>query len=136
MSVAKVVGAQQISLYQKLEAFCEMGVGFLLRSPPLRKILMPAVSDPYFVMQTGESYLQTEIDRDFALYRENGLVATAFGDSDLRLRMLHLDVLDKFLITRHNVLFHHRLMHVLLAVSMSLKSHCSFVSKKKQFAIN
>jgi hypothetical protein len=49
MFAGKVVGAQQMSLYQKLESFYDIGIAFLLHSPTLREILIPALSDPHFV---------------------------------------------------------------------------------------
>ncbi|XP_056013674.1 uncharacterized protein LOC130052531 [Ostrea edulis] len=136
MFAGKVVGAQQISLYQKLERFYKMGVAFLLHSPTLREILIPAVSNPYFVMQTGESYLKSEIYIDIASYCENassrGMV---YASSDFLSNMMHLNVIDQLFSTCQNVIYHDRLINVLVSTSMSLKAQCLFVSKKKRYTI-
>jgi hypothetical protein len=75
MFAGKIIGAQQVSLYQKLESFHSIGIAFLLHSPTLRKILTPALSDPHFVMPTGESYLKSEIDIDVTHCDESFRVA-------------------------------------------------------------
>jgi hypothetical protein len=82
MFAGKVVGAQQMSLYQKLETFYEKGVAFLLHSLTLREILIPAFSDPHFVMPTEESYLKSEIDIDMAFFVEIESTGGAFVASD------------------------------------------------------
>jgi hypothetical protein len=74
MFAGKVIGAQQMSLYQKLETIYEKGVAFLLHSPTLREILIPALSDPLLVMPTGEIYLKSDVDIDIALYLESVII--------------------------------------------------------------
>ncbi|XP_056013684.1 uncharacterized protein LOC130052539 [Ostrea edulis] len=85
MFEGKVVGAQQIFLYQELERFYEIGIALLLHSPTLREILIPAVSDPYFVMPTEESYLKSEIDIDIAFYGESFSCTRVVAESDFRM---------------------------------------------------
>jgi hypothetical protein len=58
MFAGKVVGAQQMSLYQKLETLYEKGYSFLLHSPTLSEILFPALADQGFFMPTDESSLK------------------------------------------------------------------------------
>jgi hypothetical protein len=134
MFAGKVIGAQQVSLYQKLESFYEIGVAFLLHSPTLREILIPALSDPHFVMPTGESYLKSEIDIDIVHYLENQRFMSAMYASDFLLNMMYLNVIDQLLTNCHNVILHDRLVNVLLSTAMSLKTQSLCVSKKKRHA--
>jgi hypothetical protein len=132
MFVGKVVGAQQMSLYQKLESFYDIGVAFLLHSPTLREILMLALTDPQCVMPTGESYLKPEIDIDIAHFGENQCVLNAMYASDFLISMMSLNVIDQLLTNCHNVILHESLVNVLLSTSMSLKTQSLYVSKKKR----
>jgi hypothetical protein len=132
MFAGKVIGAQQVSLYQKLESFYDIGVAFLLHSPTLREILIPALSDPHFVMPTGESYLKSEIDIDIVHYRENFRVMASIFESDFLMNMMELNVIDQLLTNCHNVILHESLVNVLLSTAMSLKTQSFCVSKKKR----
>ncbi|XP_056016767.1 uncharacterized protein LOC130053478 [Ostrea edulis] len=136
MFAGKIVGAQQIFLYQKLETFYKMGVAFLLHSPTLREILIPAVSDPYIVMQTGESYLKSEIDIDITFYTESACSRSIVFVSDFLKNMMHLNVIDQLFTTCQNVVYHDRLIDVLVSTSMSLKAQSLFESKKKRYTID
>ncbi|XP_048766818.2 uncharacterized protein LOC125673909 [Ostrea edulis] len=138
MFAGKVVGAQQMSLYQKLETFYKMGVAFLLHSPTLREILTPALSDPYFVMQTGESYLKSEIDIDIAFCRESVSLLIVTSVSEFLFNMMHLNIIDQLFTNCRNVVsvYHDRLLHVLVSTSMSLKLQSLSVSKKKRYTID
>ncbi|XP_048771271.2 uncharacterized protein LOC125677305 [Ostrea edulis] len=136
MFAGKVVGAQQMSLYQKLETFYNIGVAFLLHSPTLREILIPALSNPYLVMPTGESYLKSEIDIDIAFCCESYRVTGDPVKSDFLANMMHLNVIDQLFSTRHDVIFHVILINVLASTSMSLKAQYSCVSKKRRSTID
>ncbi|XP_056013678.1 uncharacterized protein LOC130052533 [Ostrea edulis] len=136
MFAGKVVGAQQKFLYQKLERFYKMGVAFLLHSPTLREILIPAVSDPYFVMPTGERYLKSEIDIDIAFDGGSFSCRSMVVVSDFLSNMIHLNVIDQLFSTCQNVVFHNMLISVLESTSMSLKAQCLFVSKRKRYTID
>ncbi|XP_048770440.2 uncharacterized protein LOC125676652 [Ostrea edulis] len=132
MFAGKVVGTQQIFLYQELERFYEIGIALLLHSPTLREILIPAVSDPYFVMPTEESYLKSEIDIDIAFDGESFSYTSVVVVSDFLSNMMHLNVIDQLFSTCQNVVYHDMLIRVLESTSMSLKAQCLFVSKKKR----
>jgi hypothetical protein len=132
MFAGKVIGAQQVSLYQKLESFYDIGVAFLLHSPVLREILIPALSVPHFVMPTGESSLKSEIHIDIAHFGENQRVIASMYASDFLIDMIHLNVIDQLLTNCHNVILHDRLVNVLLSTAMSLKTQSLCVSKKKR----
>jgi hypothetical protein len=132
MFAGKIIGAQQVSLYQKLESFYDIGVAFLLHSPTLREILIPALSDPHFVMPTGESNLKSEIDIDIAHFNENSRAMGTMYASDFLINMMRLNVIDQLLTNCHNVTLHESLVNVLLSTSMSLKTQSLCVSRKKR----
>jgi hypothetical protein len=136
MFVGKVVGAQQISLYQKLETFYEMGVAFLLHSPTLREILIPTLSDPHFIMPTGESNLKSEIDIDIAFNSESAGFKSVTRESDLLSNIMNLYVIDQLLLTCQNVVFHEKLINALVSTSMSLKVQYYPVSNKRKYTID
>jgi hypothetical protein len=135
MFAGKVVGAQQVLLYQKLETLYKMGVAFLLQSPTLRGILISALSDPLFVMPTEESYIKSELAIDFAFSREIDRVKW-LSEPNFCLNMIHLYVMDRLYSACHNVIYHDRLIKVLLTASMSLKAQSLCVSKKERYSIN
>jgi hypothetical protein len=128
MFAGKVLGVQQMSLYQKLETLYEIGVAFLLHSPTLREILILAISNPYFVLQTRESY-KPEINIDTSLWLE---FASIFP-SDFLSSMMHLNVIDHLFLTCQNVILHSGLIDVLFSTSMSLKAQCLHASQKKRY---
>jgi hypothetical protein len=139
MFAGKVIGAQQMSLYQKLESFYEIGVAFLLHSPTLREILIPALSDPRFVMPTGESFLKSEIDIDIALYIESQTIQTMtsiFGSADFLSSMAYLNVIDQLVTNHYSVIHNDALVGVLLLTSMSLKTQCLCGSNKSRHTID
>jgi hypothetical protein len=139
MFAGKVIGAQQMSLYQKLESFYEIGVAFLLHSPTLREILIPALSDPHFVMPTGECDLKSEIYIDIALYTESRTIQTMTFASDFLSNMAHLNVImviDRLFTNHHNVVHHDALVDVLLSTSMSLRTQCLCGSSKNRHTID
>jgi hypothetical protein len=136
MFAGKVVGAQQISLSKRLEAFYEKGTAFLLHSATLMEILIPALSDPYFVMPTEESNMKSEIYIDIAFYNESYGCKGPMLESDFLTNVMHLNVIDHLFTKYHNIIYHEFLVHVLLAMSMSLKTQSLFVSMKKRYAID
>jgi hypothetical protein len=106
MFAGRVIGAQQVSLYQKLEKFYKMGVALLLHSPTLRQILIPALSCPHLIMLTGESYLKPEIDMDIAFYDESFRAAGLICESNFLLNAIHLNVIHKLFSTNHIIIPH------------------------------
>jgi hypothetical protein len=136
MFAGKVVGAQQVSLYKKLETFYQMGVAFLFHSPTVRKILFPALSNPYFVIQTEECYLKSESEIDIAVFGESDSEEIGMMGLDLMTNMWYLKVIDQLFSAHHNVVYHLSLLHVLRITSMSLKAQCLSVSQKKRYVFD
>jgi hypothetical protein len=133
MFAGKVVGAQQMALYQKLEAFYNIGIAFLLHSTSLRDILTQVLSNPSFVMPTADSNLKPEVDIDIAFYDESESNRSSFVAQNWLSNLMHLNVIDQLFSNSHNFVYHFALVNVLLSTSMFLKSQFVYVSMKKRY---
>jgi hypothetical protein len=136
MFAAKVVGAQQLYLYEKLETFYKLGVAFLLHSSTLREILIPVLSNPYLVIPKRECDFKSEIDTDITFCCEILTARNTIVVSDFLEIIRQLHVMDQLILTRQDVVFHDRLLLVLLSISMSLKAQSAFLTKKKRYRMD
>jgi hypothetical protein len=86
-------------------------------------------------MPTEESYLKSEIDIDIAFHYETCKPIWIFKQN-FRSNVMHLLVIDRLYSAFHNVIYHDRLIKVLLSTAMSLKAKSFCVSKKERYVID
>ncbi|XP_061176144.1 uncharacterized protein LOC133185101 [Saccostrea echinata] len=128
MFLGKVVGPQQMSLFQKLEKIYTMDVTCLLQSPFLREILIPALSALYL-----KSNIKSELDIDIALQKEMTLSGLDFICTDFQKIKIYLETIGNLSQFNHRTTFQLNVVDVLIAVGMSLKWKCARRTKNKLY---
>ncbi|XP_062601319.1 uncharacterized protein LOC134263039 [Saccostrea cucullata] len=128
MFLGKVVGPQQMTLFQKLEKLYTMGVTCLLQSPSLTEILIPTLSALEL-----KSNIKSELDIDFALYKEMQEPMLDFPCTDFQQIKIFLETIETLSQFSRRTSFRLHAVDVLISIGMSLKLKCALQTKNKLY---